>query len=394
LAGRQNRFGLNPVSLDRTVVGVIVGIVLLLGMTYSLTGFPVVIDYSPVLERGVFPDVIHERATAWEAIWGDPYRPVGEILEDHGYTGQGGEVSPRPPSALLLQTPLVLIPQGALMPVVTIAILLLLTWIGWLVHTISGVEPWKLLWTLPLVIISLPIVATLSYSPLFGVLSVALLLASWRYQDRPWAGILLGLSAALRLWPGLVIIGFWIAGRRSLAYKAVATFLVVSFAALLLPGVELGASIASLLEAESNWLNHNMNSSLALVLSPYGVPAFAAIGVASVFGLFAANRNRAYAVPITIIAGLIAASLSWPTYALAAVPVAALYARTRSPVPILVMAVPVAFWSLLPSKWFGHLHFVALLMLLILVSQSRTLDLRRSAVPEARHIVISGPPRP
>ena len=347
VTGQRNRSGLNHDSHSRTVVGAVVGIVLLLGMTYILTGFPVVTDYSSVLDRGFFPDVIHERASAWEAIWGDPHRPIAEIMEDHGYQGLSGGIAPRPPSALLLQTPLVLIPQDALMPVVTIVILLLLTWIGRLVHTISGVELWKLLWTLPLVIISLPIVASISYSPLFGVLSVALILASWRYQDRPWAGVLLGLSAALRLWPGLVIIGFWIAGKRSLAYKSVATFLVVSFAAVLLPGVELGASITSLLEAESTWLNHNMNSSLALVLWPYGVPAFAATIGASLIGLFAAYRNPANAVPITLIAGLIASPLSWPTYALAALPVAALYARTRSPIPILAMAVPVGFWSLL-----------------------------------------------
>lgn len=360
-------------SIDATtrrpaIVHVALTLGLLLMITYVLTGFPATSDYDQLLSRGVFPDAIHERATAWEAIWGDPYRPLSEIMPEHGYQGRGGSVAPRPPSALILQTPLIVVGRAALMPTGLLVILLLLTWIGWLIRTISGVEPSKLLLAAPLALVSLPVVSSISYSPLFAVLTVALILASWRYQEHNWAGILLGVAMGLRLWPGLIVVGFWLAGRRRLAITALATFAGLNvMAILLLPGVDLGSSVSSLTNATDDWLNNNVNSSLALVLWPYDVPPLLATSLAALVGLFAAVRNRENAVPITIVGALIASPLSWPTYALVVLPVAALCVRRLPRLAVVAVLVPLAMWSLVPTKWIGHAHFVALATLFVLI---------------------------
>lgn len=362
----------------RTIVGASLVACCLLFIAVRVTGFPDVTDYSHLVEQGVLPDSVHEQVTAWEAIWGDPYKPLTDLMPEHGYREwKIGGPAPRPPSALVLQIPLLLIPTSALMPVATVAVVVLLMWIGWLSLHIGGLTGKQMLWAMPLLLLSLPVVTSLLYSPLFGLLTVALILASWRYQDRPWAGVLLGISAALRLWPGLVIIGFWLNGRRRLARNAVATFVGLSLVGLLLPGVTLAGSIESLLAAKDAWLTHNMNSSLAVVLWPLGVAPIVSVVVASGIGIWLASRNRAHAVPITILAALLASPLSWPTYALAALPVFALYARLESPLPVLGLAGALASWSLWPSKWFGHLHFSVLVVMLALVAIPRTVDLTR-----------------
>jgi hypothetical protein len=347
-------------------------------MAFRVTGFPDVTDYSHLFEQDVFPDSAHERATAWEAVWGNPYRPLTEIMQRHGYEDWVVDgTSPRPPSTLLLQTPLLLIPTSVLMPFASVATVALLMWIGWLALRIGELTGKQMLWAIPFLLLSLPVMDSMLLSPVFALLAVALLLVSWRYQDRPWAGVLLGMSAALRLWPGLVIIAFWLNGRRRLARNAVLTFVVLSLAGLMLPGVTLTGSIESLIAAKGSWLNHNMNSSLALVLWPYGVAPIVSVAVASGIGIWLAARNKPHAVPIAILAALLASPLSWPIYALAALPVFALYARRESPLPVLALAVAVASWSLWPPKWFGHLHFAVLVVMLVLVALPRMVDLTR-----------------
>jgi alpha-1,2-mannosyltransferase len=346
-------------------------------MTIRLTGFPPASDFSFLTAKGVYPDSIHERALGWEALWGDPYRPLGEVMSEHGYAGWAGSVSPRPPSALLLQTTLLVIPRRAFMPTMALLVAALLVWVGWMSQKISGLDPWRFLTGAALLLMSLPVLTALTYIPALGLLAVALLVASWRYQDRRWAGILLGVSTALRLWPGLVVLGFWLTGRRRLARDAIGTFLGLSLLGLLLPGVTVGGSIDSLLTGGDFWLNHNMNSSLALVLWPLGVPTVLSVVLVVAVGLWLAARNRAYAVPITILAALLASPLSWPTYALAVVPVAALYARWKSAATILCLCGALATWPLWPSQWFGHLHFAVLAVMLVLVVRTRALDLTR-----------------
>ena len=361
------------------VIGILVPIVLLFGLVFLLTQFPLETDYLHLVERGIVPDVLYERAAGIEAVSGDPYRPTTELIAEHvdpslaealPADAPAGE-APRPPSALLIQTILALLSIEALMPVITVATMAVLVWIGWLVVRISGATPKTMLWITPLALVSLPVVVSISHSPILGLLAVGLLLASWSHRNGSWAGLALGAATGLRLWPGLVIVGFWLTGKRRLAYTALGAFLALNVVALTLPGIDLDQSISSLAHGQLEWINHNMNASLALVLLPYGVPPLVSTVVAVLIGLVAAVRNKALAVPITILAAIIASPLSWPTYALAALPLAVLYAHVRSLVPILVLTVPAVTWDFLPAKWLGHVHFVVLAVLFVLFSRLR-----------------------
>ena len=86
-----------------TIVGIVAISACLLFMAIRLT-VASASDLDALTANGVYPDSIHERALGWEALWGDPYRPIGEVMSEHGYAGWSGSPSPRPPSALLLQT--------------------------------------------------------------------------------------------------------------------------------------------------------------------------------------------------------------------------------------------------------------------------------------------------
>jgi hypothetical protein len=194
----------------------------------ALTGCHFTADYSKALDSGVFPDVLHERATAWEALFGDPCRPLGEIMADHGHSGFDAGAAPRTPGALLLQMPLLTLPEAFLMPIVTALILVLAFLVLPLTRIISGVEWRRLIWVGPLLFLSLPVVTAISYGSFTVTLTVDLILVSWAFRERSWAGIPLGIATASRLWPALVVIGFWLSGRRRGAYQASVAFFLVT----------------------------------------------------------------------------------------------------------------------------------------------------------------------
>ena len=162
-------------------------------------------------------------------------------MADHGFPGFDAGVAPRTPGAFLLQAPLLLISDSWLMPMVTGLILVLAYLVLWLTHMISEVEWRRMIWVGPLLFLSLPVVTAISYGSLSVILTVDLILISWAFRERSWAGIPLGIATASRLWPALVIIGFWLSGRRRAAYQASAVFILVTVAGLLLPGYRFPA---------------------------------------------------------------------------------------------------------------------------------------------------------
>jgi hypothetical protein len=338
-------------------------------VAYALNGFPFVTDYSRAFDSGVFPDVLHERATAWEAIFGDPYRPVGEIMADHGYPGFDGGEAARPPGAFLLQGLLLLIPESMLMPVVTGLVLILAFAVLRLTHLVSNVEWRRMIWVGPLLFLSLPVVTAISYGSLTVILTVDLILVSWAFRERSWAGIPLGIATASRLWPALAIFGFWMSGRSRAAYQASLVFLLVTAAGLLLPGVTASGTVNGLLAGSDAWMNHSQNASLALVVSRFEVPVIVAVVAASLVGVWLALRNKPQAIAITVVAALLASPLSWPTYTLAALPAGALWWRRGRTAALAVLASPLLLWFILPARWRGHFIFASLVVMLVLVSQ-------------------------
>jgi hypothetical protein len=336
-----------------------------LGVVIFMTGLPLVSDYSRLQGFGIWPDVLHERATAAESLNGNPYRPISEITSEHGHQNVTGGLSPRTPAALLIQIPLTTIPEGILMPVVTLTICGCLLGILALTGRIAEM-PWdKLVWAGPFLFLSHPAITSISYGSISVITTVALIVLAWAFQDKAWAGVPLGVAAAMRLWPGLVIVGFWISGRRRTAYIALAVFIGVNALALLLPGVTLEGSLHALTQGGVDWIDHNHNASLALALSGFGVPVAVTTVVASTIGVLLAMRNPSQAIRICLITALIASPLSWPAYMLAALPILASWWRAGGRIYVAILTAPLVLWIGTPTTWKGPLGLAVLTVLLI-----------------------------
>jgi hypothetical protein len=218
---------------------------------------------------------------------------------------------------------------------------------------------------------------------------VTLVLVSWGYKDRSWAGVPLGLAMAARLWPGLIVLGFWIAGRRRAAYQAMAVFLILNLAGLALPGVSLAGSIGALSDGGADWVDHIQNASLAYLLLDLRIPVVFSVVVAATLSLIVARRYPDRAIPICVVGGLIASPLSWPVYSLAVIPVAVLAWRSRSPIwqGITVLAVsPSLVWLEISNSLTGYFAFATLILLLIVAirpegSRGRVTDALDNAGP-------------
>ena len=345
-----------------------------LAVAFLLTGFPFASDYTRGRELGVLPDVLHEQATAEEALSGDPYRPISELMPERGYSEMQGGVSPRTPAALLLQVPLVLIPQAALMPLITTLILILVAVALWLTHRIARVE-WKwVAWASPVVYFSYPVVTAITYGSVSVVSMTVLILMAWAFQEESWSGVPLGIAAAMRLWPGLVIVGFWIAGRRRAAYVAATVFLATNLLGLLLPGVTLEGTMSVILGGAGDWVNHNQNASLAAFLDAWGLPIALPTLVMSGVSIWLAWRNPSEAIPLCVLGGLVASPLSWPAYLLVTMPILAMWWTDGGRVPVALIGAAFLLWPFTPTSAKGLLALIALVAMFVHVSRQHPPD--------------------
>ena len=339
-----------------------------IGIVFALTGFPFTSDYSRAQSFGIWPDVLHERAIAVESLSGDPHRPITDIMADYGYPAMVGGPSPRTPAAVLFQLPLLLISQSALMPAVTWSIVGLVIASLWLTANISEVSWRRLAWLVPLLLISYPVVTSISYGSMTVMVTVALVLLAWAFRDRPWSSVPLGLAAAIRLWPMLIIVGFWISGRRRAAYVALAVLVSANLLGLLLPGVTLEGSVAALVHGGAAWVQHPQNASAAVLFEVFGMPAIAATVAVSLIAVVLALRNPAQAIPICLVAALVASPLSWPTYMLTALPLLIIWWRTGGRIPVAVLAAPLLLWMYTPTGSKGYIDLAVLVALLAYAS--------------------------
>jgi hypothetical protein len=361
----------NQLGSRSTLIAILVTTVVAIAVVYLLTGFPNNTDYSRLHSFDIWPDVLHERAIALESLIGDPHRPVSEIMAEHGFPEMVGGPSPRTPAAVLFQAPLLLIPEAILMPVVTLSVVGLTLFALWLTSVITGVDWRRLVWVAPLLLISYPVVTSISYGSISVMVTVVLILTAWAFRDRTWSGVPLGLAAAIRLWPALIIVGFWIAGRRRAAYLALAVLVMANVAGLLLPGVTVEGSLASLIQGGGDWMHHTQNSSMALVFDWFGLPAMAATGAVSLLGLLMAVRNPDHAIPICLVTALLASPLSWPTYMLAALPVVIVWWRSGGRIPVAVLSAPLIVWMYTPNGSKGYIGLAILVSLLAFASFSK-----------------------
>jgi Glycosyltransferase family 87 len=357
------------------IVGGLATIVTALLVAYSLTGFPLSTSYDEVVDGGFVPDVLHERAEAWEAVYGDPYRSIGEIMVEHGYPNIGDGISPRTPGALLLQLPFLLVPESYLLTFAVGGVLVFLAVGYWCSHLVANQEWWRFLVVGPIVVVTFPIVTAIFHGTVTITFAMTLILVAWAFPDSKWAGVALGIAVASRVWPALIVIGFWIDGRRRLAVTSLATAIAFTSLGLLLPGVTLPGTFQALANGAGAWMSGYQNASLSHLLSPLGVPTAVTVAGTSLVVIALALRNRARAVSLTSVGSLIASPLSWPAYMTSALPVFARGASEGRRLFVGLLLIPLLAWPILPYRLMGYFLSVFLVGLFVLaLTQSVTED--------------------
>lgn len=239
------------------------------------TGFPHAMGL--VQPNGDLPDAVFDwlsvRAIVAE---GSPSDPAGELASIHLGLDLEAIPHPRAPAALLLQLPLAFMPVSWVWPGMTVLVITTGAIAMWISTRLGRwAWPWILAFGIPLMITE-PMMASMllgSQAPLVG----AMVAGAWlivRHRDSKWAGVLVGLAAALKLFPGLLIPILWVSKRRLASYTSVAVFVGLNLAGLLLPDVTISGALATLSPSVESW-SHN----LAPGLPPLAVAILGALVV-------------------------------------------------------------------------------------------------------------------
>lgn len=264
-----------------------------------------------------YPDFVQEYAAAWGRLHGAAASaPLAEVLAR--CCSDTVPADPRvpllqsahPPIASALALPLALLP----FPAARIG-WLIVGWLavlaGWRVARASiGVRlATAILWMTAL---SMGTVEPLVFAALAG--SIVL-----RERDERWAGVLLGIAAALKVYPAVLIVSAWLAGSRRLAIYATAAVIgcvVVGEIAL-----GSGATLAWLRYMPINTaryvdLLHNLSiPHLVRMLVPGTSALLASVGAILAFGLPLVPRLRRDRVwPAALPVMLLASPLCWSQY--------------------------------------------------------------------------------
>lgn len=212
----------------------------------------------------------------------------------------------RTPGALLVQAPLMFVPDGWLLVVFALASTAGLV----VVVELTGRRHGWPFWAAPL--LALVAVAALHMAFMLGTTAiVTAALLTWGWYGRRFAGLALGLAAVLKVWPLLVIGAIFLTGRRRVSVAAAVWFVSLNALGLLLPGA--GVPVAG------DWTGHQWNLSLVPVV---GLTAAAAIGAVVLALAWQAYRDDRF-VASAVVVGLLVSPLSWPWYWVAAIPAAA-----------------------------------------------------------------------
>lgn len=250
----------------------------------------------------IYDDAAADRVmvqAAWTGV--DPYQPYPELYEHVGLRGGGFEgTPPRTPAVFIFQAFTLLVPveYAGVLNIVLAAVSL--TTICVLSARLAG---WDLKWWPLLVLASHPVLLSLRFA---NIVFVYMALIVWSLSGRDWRrGFALGVVAATRLWPSVIIIALWLEGRRKAAVAAGTTAILLNLAGLALPTVGLTSAIEGMRSGElffgslssampGLWFFWPIVAVLLIVLVP--------------------------SVEVSVPAGATAAPISWPTYYLAALP--------------------------------------------------------------------------
>lgn len=198
-----------------------------------------------------------------------------------------------PPFAALLLAPLGLLPAPAgyaLMTLGTLACVALTTW--WLTARFP-IHWYAFGIALPLVLVIEPIRTTLSFGQI-NMLLVALILADLLValpKARKWAGVGIGLAAAIKLTPALFIVYLFLSRRTRAALTATATAAGTTLlAALIAPNATRDFWLSALWDTSrvgrtDYTANQSLNGMLSRLFAPEKPPATLWIGLALAFAV-------------------------------------------------------------------------------------------------------------
>ncbi len=315
--------------------------VLALSVAVSIFGLPQPDSAYPPFKR----DIVIDQATANAAVLGGDW-----------------PLNPRTPAALFVTVPLLAAPGDHLIwtsIVVNVLSMVLLVW-GVFYFTTNDAQRLVAAIGLPLTTL---FAETVGHTNIFPVFAAALVWG-WRFVEERRdfaAGVLVGLTGAVRLWP-MALVGLFLLWRRwKLVGTISGTFLVLNVAGLLMPGVTLLSSLESLVDGASTWLDSPVNGSMAAVLESY-VPMAPLLGAAVVVVIWIAGYLRLDSptdqIGWTLAAAMFASPLLWVGYLLVLAPI--LIRKWWAPITLFFVPSIVVIWTtgiLLTigtlSRWWG-----------------------------------------
>lgn len=146
----------------------------------------------------------------------DPHLPMRDLADAFGLINRLSHAHPRLPGALLLQTPIGLIPFDDAYIFGRVLTIAMGVWFVWLVCRWVSISPgWGLL-VYPIALAFVPARAALDTGQYSASLVAGLIgITPLDDEDRVPVGIPLGVAITFKMWPWLVVPALWLAGRRN-----------------------------------------------------------------------------------------------------------------------------------------------------------------------------------
>ena len=282
----------------------------------------------------------------------DPYQTLHDLADHYDLTSVGGAPHPRIPGALVILSPLSVLPFSWTYEAGRILTVASAVGLVWVFSRISSLRFTSVVYWLPIVLLVPPFSWVLARGQtdflIAALIGTTLLLAE---DDRPFAGIPLGIAVTLKLWAWPLAVALILGRRWRTAMTVGVTFTVLNLIGLASPNV----SIAGTLEAlPTVWTFYDNSLSVPGVfgVSPVVTGVVLVVGLA-VWARFGPGWDEMFVMAVPL--ALLAAPIMWKTYLVAlVVPVAWLVKR-----PVSIRKTPLPFGDVKTGETVGRIYDVS-----------------------------------